>query len=80
MTVTTDAVTGRFGIFTRTRGRPWQLVVHVGDKAAAERLMVQLASEARGSADWCVRPVSDPPTPIAAAGRSSRAGRAEVTG
>lgn len=51
----------RFGVYTRVRGAAWTLVVHAGDRAAAERLMIDLAAEARHSADWAVRALADPP-------------------
>ena len=62
MTVRSDLGAGRWGVYRRERGRPWALVVHAGDRRAAEALMVRLAREARHSADWVCGPLSDPPS------------------
>lgn len=58
MTVTTEPAADRWGIYTRPNRRsPWSLVVHAGDKAAAERLLIDLASTAKQSGDWKVAAV-----------------------
>lgn len=50
----------RWGVYTRRGPRdPWRLVATESGHPEAESLMVRLASEARGSADWCVRRVGE---------------------
>jgi hypothetical protein len=50
----------RWGVYSRRGPRdPWRLVAEAGDHRGAERLMIRLAGEACGSADWCVRRVGE---------------------
>jgi hypothetical protein len=53
----------RVGVWHRPVGRrqPWQLLGHLGSRAAANRMMYRLMGVASG--DWTVAPADSPPRP-----------------
>jgi hypothetical protein len=60
---TAPPATVRFGVFFRpNRPRaPWSLVVSHGERAAAEKLLIDLATTSKVSGDWVVRRTDLPP-------------------